>query len=149
LPFAHATFSIHAAEKSDHDITPMSRILFFRIASVVVLVVTWVLSLLPGSDMPHVPGGDKWHHALAYFACMFCWGQLYRLPLQRLKLAIAFVAMGALIECIQYFTPTRSFEFLDMLADAIGVIAAWLVVTVQLSVERRLSRGASPSNLSE
>jgi len=123
----------------------MTRTLFFRIAGIAVLIAVWMLSLLPGPDMPDIPGGDKWHHALAYFACMFCWGQLYRRPVQRLRLAIAFTAMGALIECIQYFTPTRSFEFLDMLADALGVIAAWFVVTVQLSVERRLSRGAPTS----
>ena len=118
----------------------MSHTLFFRIAGIAVLVAIWTLSLLPGPAMPNVPGDDKWQHALAYFACMFCWGQLYRLPVQRLRLAITFALMGVLIECIQYFTLTRSFEFLDMLADALGVIAAWLVVTVQFSVERRLSR---------
>jgi len=127
----------------------MNRTLFFRIASIAVLAATWILSLLPAPDMPHFAGSDKLHHALAYFACMFCWGQLYPLPLQRLKLAIAFVAMGVMLECIQYFTPTRSFEFLDMLADAVGAIAGWFVVTVQLSVERRLSHRASSSNLSE
>jgi VanZ family protein len=123
----------------------MSRTLFFRIASITVLITTWTLSLLPGPDMPDVPGSDKLHHALAYFACMFCWGQLYRLPVQRLKLAIALIAMGAVIECVQYFTPTRSFEFLDMAADTFGVIVAWFVVTVQLSVERRFARRAPSS----
>lgn len=126
--------------------TQMNRTRFFRVASIAVLIAVWALSLLPGPDVPAVPGGDKLHHALAYFACMFCWGQLYRRPVQRLKLAIGFVAMGALIECIQYLTPTRSFEFLDMLADALGVIAGWFVVTVQLSVERRLASRALSSH---
>ena len=124
----------------------MRRTLFFRIAGIIVLIAIWTLSLLPGPYMPEFPGSDKWHHALAYFTCMFCWGQVYRRPVQRLQLALAFAAMGVLIECLQYFTPTRSFEFLDMLANASGVIVAWFVVTVQLSVERRLSRGTTTSS---
>lgn len=122
----------------------MTRPLFFRLSGFAILTAILALSLLPGPDLPDVPGGDKWHHSLAYFACMFCWGQIYVRPLQRLKLAIAFMALGALIECMQYFTATRSFEFMDMVANALGVIAAWLVVTIQLSVERRLFGGAPP-----
>jgi VanZ family protein len=103
------------------------------------MVTIWVLSFLPGNAMPSVPGTDKWHHALAYFALMFCWGQWFIQPSTRLKLAIAFVAMGALIECLQGMTSYRSFEWLDMLADAIGVALAWMVVTVQLAVQRRFA----------
>ena len=123
----------------------MNRKRYFRIAGIAVLIAIWTLSLLPGPDLPDVPGSDKLHHSLAYFACMFCWGHLYRQPAQRLQLAIAFAAMGVLIEGIQYFTPTRSFEFMDILANALGVVIAWFVVTVQLSVERRLFRGATTS----
>ncbi|MEP7154164.1 MAG: VanZ family protein [Betaproteobacteria bacterium] len=112
----------------------------FRIAAIGIVIAIWILSLIPGSDVPDVPGNDKWHHALAYFSCMFCWGQLYVRPLQRLKLAIVFIAMGALIECIQYLTPTRSFELLDMLANATGVTLAWMVVTLQLALQRAVQR---------
>ncbi|MEQ1515291.1 MAG: VanZ family protein [Usitatibacteraceae bacterium] len=120
----------------------MSPTLFFRLGSIAVLIAIWVLSFLPGSNMPSVSGTDKWHHGLAYFACMFFWGQWYTLPVQRLKLAITFIVMGALIECLQGLTDYRSFEWLDMLADAIGVALAWFVVTGQLSLQRRYgSRG--------
>ena len=47
--------------------------------------------------------------------------------------------MGALIECLQGLTDYRSFEWLDMLADAVGVTLAWMVVTVQLAVQRRFA----------
>lgn len=120
----------------------MTRTLF-RVASICVLIAIWVLSLIPAVNVPDAPGNDKLHHALAYFTCMFCWGQLYVQPVQRIKLAIILVAMGALIECIQYFTPTRSFEFLDMLANATGVTLAWIVVTIQLAIQRRLAKGFS------
>lgn len=116
----------------------MTRTLFFQIVAIVVLLATWILSLLPATAMPAIQGNDKFHHALAYFACMLFWGQLFREPLQRIKLAISFCAMGALIEFIQYFMPTRSFELLDIVADVAGVGVAWLVVTVQLSIMRRL-----------
>lgn len=121
----------------------MNRAHFFRITGIAVLIAIWALSLLPGPELPDVPGGDKWHHSLAYFACMFCWGQVYRLPLPRLRLAVTFIAMGAIIECLQYFTATRSFEFLDMLANALGVLAAWIVVTVQWALMRRVAHASS------
>ena len=124
----------------------MSNSLFFRLACIVVLLTIWILSFLPGSIMPSVPGTDKLHHALAYFALMFCWGQLFISPRPRLNLAITFVVMGALIECLQGLTTYRSFEWLDMLADAIGVALAWTAVTVQLAVQRRFApqAGSAP-----
>lgn len=121
----------------------MSPVRFFPLASSAVLVAIWILSFLPGYGIPNVPGGDKWHHALAYFVCMFCWGHWYTPPAQRLKLAIIFILMGALIEVLQGLTDYRSFEWLDMLADAAGVTVAWLVVTVQLSIRRRARSSGS------
>ena len=117
----------------------MTPAVFFRLASVGILIAIWILSFLPGSAMPSVFGSDKLHHALAYFACMFAWGQWFTRPVPRLKLAIIFIVMGALIECLQGLTSYRSFEWLDMLADAVGVTLAWLVLTVQLAVQRRFA----------
>ena len=139
---AFYTFCMHCSHQKrtiPRYNTFMSRSLFFRLSSIAVLIAIWILSFLPGSAMPDVPGSDKWHHALAYFVCMFCWGQCYVRPAQRLKLAIIFILMGALIECLQGLTDYRSFEWLDMLADAVGVTLAWLVVTVQLAVQRRFA----------
>ena len=124
----------------------MPNSLFFRLACIVVLLAIWILSFLPGSSMPSVPGTDKLHHALAYFALMFCWGQLFISPRPRLKLAITFVVMGALIECLQGLTTYRYFEWLDMLANAIGVAIAWTVVTVQLAVQRRFTPQADSAH---
>ena len=136
----------HQKRTIPHYNTFMSRSLFFRLSSFTVLIAIWILSFLPDSGMPDVPGSDKWHHALAYFACMFCWGQWYKLPAQRLKLAIIFILMGALIECLQGLTDYRSFEWLDMVADTVGVVLAWLVVTVQLSVQRRYAKHEASVN---
>ena len=127
----------------------MSNSLFFRLASIAALLAIWLFSFLPGSAMPSLPGTDKWHHALAYFALMLCWGQWFLQPLPRFKLAITFVVMGALIECLQGMTTYRSFEWLDMLADAVGVVLAWMAVTLQLAVQRRFARQARSTRLNE
>ncbi|MBL8523187.1 MAG: VanZ family protein [Betaproteobacteria bacterium] len=116
----------------------------FRLVGIAIVIAIWILSLIPLSGTPPVPGSDKTHHLLAYFACLFCWAQVYRLPLSRLKLAIGFILMGALVECAQGLTSYRFFEWLDMVANAAGVIIAWLVVTVQLSLQRRLSSRRAP-----
>jgi len=113
--------------------------ILLRLLAACILIAIWILSLIPATMVPGLPGSDKWHHALAYFTCMFFWAQLYVRPLPRLKLAIAFISMGAMIECLQYFTPTRTFELLDMLANASGVTLAWIVVTVQLARQRRIA----------
>lgn len=126
----------------------MNRTHFFRLAGIAVLVAIWVLSLMPGNSLV-IPGSDKLHHALAYCACMFCWGQLNWSPGSRLKLAIAFILMGVVIECLQYLTPTRTFDALDMVANAIGTIVGWSIVTVQLSVERNWHRRNSASSVAK
>ncbi len=106
------------------------------IIAIGIVIAIWVLSLLPISQSG-VPGSDKTHHFLAYFACMFAWGQCYRQPASRLGLAILFILMGVLVEFAQGLTGYRYLDWQDMVANAIGVTAAWLVVTIQLSVQRR------------
>ena len=117
----------------------MTTALFFRLASFAILVAIWILSFLPASAMPSVPGTDKFHHALAYFVCMFSWAQWFTRPVARLRLALIFIVMGALIEFLQGLTSYRSFEWLDIAADTEGVTLAWLLVTVQLAVQRRFA----------
>jgi VanZ family protein len=112
----------------------------FRTAGIGIVVSIWILSLIPLSQ-EGIPGTDKFHHALAYFTCMLCWGQAYTRPATRLKLALIFIGMGALIECAQGLTTYRTFEWLDMVANAVGVTIAWFTVTVQLSIQRRYGIG--------
>ena len=65
-------------------------------------------------------------------------------PTTRMKLAMVFISMGALIECLQGLTTYRSFEWLDIVADALGVTIAWVVVTVQFAVHRRFRTSTAP-----
>ncbi|MEE9332904.1 MAG: VanZ family protein [Granulosicoccaceae bacterium] len=68
---------------------------------------------------------DKVMHVTAYGCLMGWFAQIYRHDLTRLILVITFVAMGILIEILQSMTPTRQFEWLDMVANTSGVVLAW------------------------
>ena len=54
---------------------------------------------------------------------LFC--QAYARTSTRAAYAAGFVAMGIAIEFLQRMTGYRSFEVLDMVADAIGVALGW------------------------
>ncbi len=84
------------------------------------------LSLVPSAPSLPVEGGDKLEHFAAYALLMLWFVQLYRNG-SRLAFALGFVAMGVGLEFVQELTPTRTFEVRDMLADAVGVVVAWML----------------------
>jgi VanZ family protein len=94
-------------------------------AALVVLVV--IGSLLPAASAPmemiaalHI--NDKVQHVIAYLSLAFL--PALHEPRRRLAyIAIGLVALGVLLEFGQLWSPGRSFEIGDMLADAAGVIA--------------------------
>ncbi|MCP4993607.1 MAG: VanZ family protein [Gammaproteobacteria bacterium] len=114
------------AEKS--DITLLWQPLW-RTAGWLLIVSVWVLSLLP--TPPIAPGGDKLHHFTAYFALTLLFSQWHPRT-QHARLAISFILMGCAIEVIQPLTGSRLFSWLDMLANASGAGAAWLLAASPL-----------------
>lgn len=91
-----------------------------------------LLSLLPLPDVQmqmHVPLADKWTHMLMYgvltltFWLEYARGHRQRSVLHLLVLGMAApVAMGGLLELAQaYLTTCRSGEWLDFVANSIGV----------------------------
>ena len=82
----------------------------------------------PGISLPTFVGADKWVHGLMYaiLGGIACWDSIgmkmsgWRLGLIAIVLPIVY---GGVIEVIQeqWFTP-RSGEWMDWLADSIGVI---------------------------
>ena len=85
-------------------------------------MIVW-LSLTPSPPRVDFEASDKLGHLLAYGALMFWFAQLYR---ERIFHAAGFIAMGAALELLQGWGGTRSFELLDMLANAAGVLLGWL-----------------------
>lgn len=85
------------------------------------------LSLMPSPPDIDVPQGDKLGHMAAYCLLMFWFCQLYPGRRARIACALGFVAMGIAIEFAQRATGYRSYEELDMLADALGVVLGWIL----------------------
>ena len=90
------------------------------------------LSLAPQPIEIKVQEGDKLGHFLAYGGLMVWWSQLYLSSTTRLKLGLAFVALGGAMELAQGLTPNRYPEWLDLAADSIGVLLGWLLAPPRL-----------------
>ena len=97
----------------------------------------------PGASL--FPSADKVGHAIAYFATTLSFlfaavwrpgGGRTRFPKLGWWFPVAAVAAGGMIEILQGMTPTRSAEFTDVIAEAIGTAAA---VAVHASIRRRVT----------
>ena len=89
-----------------------------------VATIVW-LSVTPAPLDIGVRAGDKLGHVGAYAWVMFWFAQLYQRRATRLAYAAGFTAMGVALEFVQLAIGYRSFEVMDMVADALGVIAGW------------------------
>jgi VanZ family protein len=105
-----------------------------RAMRAIALAVGWALvAAIIWASVTHNPPqipvehGDKFGHLLAYGGVMFWFAQLYRRTPTRLAYAAGFIAMGVALEFVQRALGYRSFEVLDMVADAIGVLAGWSI----------------------
>ncbi|MFK8075089.1 MAG: VanZ family protein [Granulosicoccus sp.] len=68
---------------------------------------------------------DKLAHSAAYASLMVLFAQLFRHDLTRLLLVIGLILFGFAMEYFQGMVPYRRFDYLDMLANSVGVILAW------------------------
>lgn len=96
-----------------------------------------VLSLLPASSLdgslfPMIPSFDKWVHAILYFILTIFF--LYELLACRKTLRRFFILLliplgyGILMEILQeLFTAQRSGDYMDVLANAMGIALAWFL----------------------
>jgi VanZ family protein len=76
---------------------------------------------------------DKLLHVSGYFVLMAWFTQIYHRQYTRLGLLIAFVSMGVMLEFLQGWGGVRQFEVADMLANASGVMLAWLLSMTRFS----------------
>jgi len=111
------------------------------------IVAIWYLSLVtpPPKLDPGFTFGDKILHAGAYGVLMAWFLQLYHRRDSRITCMLSFVGMGVLLEYLQSMTDFRTLEFADMLANATGVLLAWIIVrgrvsNLLLNVEKFLQR---------
>lgn len=85
-----------------------------------ILIVAGSLVPLSIPDAAPVPG-DKLQHFLGYGAlATVAMLSFSRIPLA-LTAALAMIGLGAAVEGIQHFLPWRHFDWMDMLANTLGV----------------------------
>jgi len=100
------------------------RAIWMTIGWAMVAGIVW-LSLAPSPPKLDFTMGDKVGHLVGYGTLMIWFCQLYGSRHARLVFAAGFAIMGVAIEFIQGATGYRSFELLDMLANAAGVLLGW------------------------
>jgi VanZ family protein len=114
------------------------------IASVAWLIISIILLTLPGTAFPEEDWlgkiwFDKWVHIgmFAIMVVLWClaWKSLKPTAVGSLKkafiiIAIASLTYGTAMEFVQlYLIAFRSFDFGDIVADAVGCTAGWLFST--------------------
>ncbi|QSI34496.1 VanZ family protein [Variovorax sp. RKNM96] len=91
-----------------------------RIAFGICVVAVLVLSLAPATAPIPSTGWDKTNHLLAFATLAFLGHRAY--PGRTAAVLWGLLAYGGLIEVLQAFTPDRSAECADLLADGAGVL---------------------------
>ncbi|MDR6953205.1 VanZ family protein [Ancylobacter sp. 3268] len=95
----------------------------FLLISVLVIA---VLSLLPAQDMYRTGASKGGEHFVAYFGAALLMGFAFRGGWRRgLLIAVFFVALAGLLECLQEFSPGRTPHFSDFLVSAAGVVSGF------------------------
>jgi VanZ family protein len=87
------------------------------------------LSLWPAAHLPTVPGTDKTHHFIAYAALIL--PTALQKPKNYLLLVLTFITFSGMIELIQPYV-NRYGEWLDMLANTLGLFFGWLLAKTLL-----------------
>ncbi len=104
--------------------------LFWKTTFYLWLMTISVLSLIPSPPVPHdgLLGWDKFQHAAAYALLTFLGAKAFAFYRKSsgnrfIPAACLAVTVGGLMEVAQgLFTVTRSAEFTDLLADAVGAV---------------------------
>lgn len=99
-------------------------------------IIYYSLIPVPPKIAPDWPYMDKWEHLVAYGLMMAWFGQLAIGRRQRANFALAFMALGGVIEILQGAMGLgRTMEFADFAADVLGV---WLAHTATKDAGGRL-----------
>lgn len=105
------------------------------LSAVFYTIILIVLSLININNIPDLGSDmdDKIYHVIAYFILSILWITYVknnRNSNHIYTVAILAVALGASLEVLQYLVnPNRTFDFLDMLANTVGVIIGTIIAS--------------------
>lgn len=98
------------------------------------LVCSYILALLPQDMAPTIAElSDKTLHFLAFGVLTVLLNLSYRIYWWKSSLYMLFYAI--FIEFSQYFTPNRCVEFLDVVADSIGIVIGLIIYAAYKKLE--------------
>jgi len=110
--------------KDETRTPPLRWPLFWRLLCAAYLgIIIWV-SLKPSAPDLGAAHMDKLAHLAGYGGLMWCYAQCYARR-QWSGIAIALIAMGLALEYFQGLGGIRSAEWLDGLANGLGVVLGW------------------------
>jgi VanZ family protein len=113
----------------------------WQILLVLLIVVVSLLALTPRPPTHADFGWDKANHLLAFAALALAARLGYPAPrAARLLGPMALLAFGGLIELLQLLVPERSGEWLDLLADGVGIVCGAIIAAAVLRAASALPR---------
>jgi|TARA_B100001540_G_scaffold138615_1_gene123267 VanZ family protein len=115
------------------------QLVFYRSFFVVTIILVYLLAITPSSgNTPQIPFLDKILHFFIFFVLTFILDFCTRKPLKdHFYLISLLISFGIFIEVSQYFTATRSAEFLDWVADSLGVLVyLFLAPNISIGLKR-------------
>lgn len=87
-----------------------------------------VLALVPAPPKELTTGWDKSNHLLAF--AVMAWLGCKAFPNRLVYVMFGLLANGAVIEVLQSFTPTRFADWLDLLADGLGIVLGGALIAM-------------------
>ena len=103
--------------------------LSFRIILGISVFIITILSIQEVNIKSSVNSLDKVLHFLCFsYLTLITW--LSRILNKDLHVYVIVLAYGILIEIVQRYLPYRSFEYLDIFADFVGVIAGLIIIKI-------------------
>ncbi|HEV8271404.1 MAG TPA: VanZ family protein [Chitinophagaceae bacterium] len=124
--------------------------------STIVFAIIWLLIItillcIPGTALPKIKWDskiwlDKWIHVFLFMVLVILWSKAYagKKNIQNNTRKIFFQIMilgffyGILMELVQkYFIPYRSFDLIDMIADAAGCVVGYFI-SIKRFVKNRI-----------
>jgi len=106
----------------------MKKFQTFKKLFFVLAIVIFILAILPAEHLESLSFWDKSNHFIAFFSltALFIYAFKYKYSVAFFEL----LAYGVFIEIAQYFTPNRSSELLDILADSVGILTAIVFIYI-------------------
>jgi VanZ family protein len=94
------------------------------------ILLLFISSLLPSQAMPAIGVSDKFEHFCAYGSLMFVGGLSLQLRRSLIAMGIALFFLGIALEMGQAFSPGRSPDLSDAVANTSGILLASIVLVL-------------------